>query len=113
MLSPRHSDDQADHEAPECAGLVAPGPEDGEQVDGADGRRQVAGDGLDVGEELRALRRIDDGDPDDGDHHQHHHEGAPGEQELGLARVLPGGGGRGAWREEVGSRVSGLCLPLA
>ncbi len=60
---------QAAHEAPEGARLVAPWPEDCQEVNGADGRRQVRSDGLDVREELRALGGVDDGDPDDGDYH--------------------------------------------
>ena len=51
--------------------LVGSLPEDCEQVDGADGRLEEAGDLLDVDEQLAALRRLDDGNPQDADHHQH------------------------------------------
>jgi hypothetical protein len=55
-ISPGHANDQTHGQAPEGAGLVAPGPEHGQEIDGADGRRQVAGDALDVGEKLGSLR---------------------------------------------------------
>ena len=53
--------------------FVGPGPEDGQQVDDADGRRQVGRDALDVDEQLAGRRRVDDGDPHDRHgHHEHH-----------------------------------------
>lgn len=50
--------------------LVDPPPQDGQQEDGSDGRSQVAGHGLDVVEQLAAIGRLDDGDPEDAEHHQ-------------------------------------------
>ena len=49
--------------------LVHAWPEDGQRVDGGDGRRQVGRDGLDVQEQLAALRLVDQRDPGDTDQH--------------------------------------------
>lgn len=49
--------------------FVDPLHEHGQEEDRGDGRSQVAGHGLDVIEELAALRRLDDGDPADADGH--------------------------------------------
>ena len=68
---PDEANHKPNHEAPKGPWLVGAGPEDGEQVDGADGRREVAGqvggkgelpgDGLDVVEELAALTHLKTG----------------------------------------------------
>lgn len=69
--------------------LVAPGPEDGEEVDGCDGRSEVGGDGLDVDVELAALLHLDDGDPGDGQRHHHQHPQPTHRQLLPRRRVRP------------------------
>ena len=47
--------------------------------EGSDGRGQVAGDRLDVVEELPAVGALDDGDPEDADDDQEHHKHSAGE----------------------------------
>lgn len=54
--------------------LCDPLAEDGQQEEGGDGRGQVAGDRLDVVKQLPAVRALDDGDPEDADDDQKHHE---------------------------------------
>ena len=61
LLPPGEPHHQPHHQPPECPGLVRPGPEDGQQVDRTDGGRQVAGDRLDVVEQLAALAGLDVG----------------------------------------------------
>ena len=59
--------------------LCDPIAEDGQQEEGSDGRGQVAGDRLDVVEELPAVGALDDGDPEDADEDQDHHKHSAGE----------------------------------
>lgn len=59
--------------------LCDPLAEDGQQEEGSDGRGQVAGDRLDVVEELPAVGALDDGDPEDTDDDQEHHKHSAGE----------------------------------
>lgn len=58
--------------------LCDPLAEDGQQEEGSDGRGQVAGDRLDVVEELPAIGALDDGDPEDADDDQEHHKRSAG-----------------------------------
>lgn len=64
-------------------GLVDAFAEDGEHEDGGDGRREIAGDGLDVVEELAALGRLHDGDPGDAHSDQEQDEHSAPKQETG------------------------------
>lgn len=54
--------------------LCDPLAEDGQQEEGSDGWGQVAGDRLDVVEELATVGALDDGDPEDTDDNQEHHK---------------------------------------
>lgn len=63
--------------------LCDPLAEDGQQEEGGDGRGQVAGDGLDVDEELPAVGALDDGDPEDADDGQEHHKHSAGREGTG------------------------------
>lgn len=54
--------------------LCDPLAEDGQQEEGGDRWGQVAGDRLDVVEQLPAVGALDDGDPEDADDDQEHHE---------------------------------------
>ncbi len=81
-----HPGDQTGHQAPEGARLVDPGPEDGQDVDGADGRRQVGGHPLNVVEELTArLGGLDDGNPEDAQGDQRQHKQPTNDDLLGVA----------------------------
>ncbi len=85
-LSPGHPHRQPESEAPEGARLVAPGPEDGEEEDGADGRGEVRGDGLDVVKEAGSLSGANHRDPGHGGGRQAGGEGAAGYEKFALAR---------------------------
>lgn len=58
--------------------LCDPLAENGQQEEGGDRRGQVAGDRLDVVEELPAVGALNDGDPEDADDNQEHHEHSAG-----------------------------------
>lgn len=66
--------------------LCDPFAEDGQQEERSDGRGQVAGDRLDVGEELPAAGALDDGDPEDADGNEEHHKHSAGRAQ-GTVRV--------------------------
>ncbi len=66
----RETHHETDHEAPESSLLVHPPPADGHAEGHCDGRRQVRREGLDVHKELAALHLLDQGDPQNADHHQ-------------------------------------------
>ena len=80
---------QADHQAPEGSRLVGPRPEDGQQIYGADGRSQVARDGLDIIKQLRALAGLNDWNPDDRDRYQEEDKDPPHHQQLHLTGLRP------------------------
>lgn len=75
--------------------LCDPLAEDGQQEEGSDGRGQVAGNRLDVVEELPTVGALDDGDPEDADDNQEHHEHSAGES-TGHCEMHSGGHGM-AW----------------
>lgn len=58
--------------------LCDPLAEDGQQEESSDGRGQVAGDRLDVVEELPTVGALDDRDPEDADDDQEDHEHSAG-----------------------------------
>lgn len=66
--------------------------EHGQQEEGGDGRGQVAGDRLDVVEELATVGTLDDGDPEDADDHQEDHK-----HSVWRAEGAVRGPGRVAW----------------
>lgn len=70
--------------------LCDPLAEDGQQEEGSDRRGQVAGDRLDVVEELPAVGALDDGDPEDADDNQEHHKQSAGRTQ-GTVRHAQGG----------------------
>lgn len=74
--------------------LCDPLAEDGQQEEGGDGRGQVAGDSLDVVEELPAVGALDDGDPEDADGDQEDHK-QPAGRAQGTVRGARGGTGMG------------------
>ena len=76
--------------------LCDPLAEDGQQEEGSDGRGQVAGDRLDVVEELPAVGALDDGDPEDADEDQDHHKHSAGEHRA-LREVLRAAQQGGEW----------------
>lgn len=51
--------------------LIDTPPEDGHDEDSSDGRSQVAGDGLDVVKQLSTVGWLDNGDPQDAEHHHY------------------------------------------
>ena len=72
------------HESPKCAGLVDSSPTNAENENGANGRRQIGGDGLNVIEELRSLSRLDDRNPEDGNDKQNNNEYTTHNHQLDL-----------------------------
>ena len=74
------------HETPEGAGFVDSAPSDAQDEDGADGRRQIRRDRLNVVEELRSLSRFDDRDPQDRHHQENQDEETTHDHQLDLRR---------------------------
>ncbi len=82
-LQPKADDPATEsaHEAPERSRLCRSVPEYGKQERGGHRRRQKAGYGLDVDEELGVGEGVDDGDPGHGQQNQDHDE-APADNDL-------------------------------
>lgn len=74
--------------------LCDPLAEDRQKEEGSDRWGQVAGDSLDVVEELPAVGALDDGDPEDADGNQEHHKQSAGRAQ-GAVRCAQGGTGMG------------------
>ena len=87
--------------------LCDPLAEDGQQEQCSDRRGEVAGDGLDVVEELAAVGALDDGDPEDADDDQEHHKHSA-RRAQGAVRCTRGGGARGGVQGMLGNRGEGV-----
>ena len=96
-----HAEEEPEHEAPEGAGLVCPRPEHSQEEHGCDLWRQEIGDGLfktlckfletlmsntdlNVDEQLRGIKVLNNGDPSDADSNQKDDKGPPHHEELSL-----------------------------
>ena len=73
------------HESPKGSGFVDSSPSNAQYENGANGRSQIRSDGLNVIEELRSLSRLDDGNPQNRNYQQNHHENTTNQHQFDLS----------------------------
>ena len=83
-----HAEDEANHETGKRAALVRTRPENRQQVDAGDGRREKADDLLHVNVEFCSLHLYDDGYPGNADRCHHHHEQTADDHRLTVGDLL-------------------------